>query len=272
MRKLLIFLLLCSSAFGQLTQDNKPIPGMPIGGQFAEGLIGLWTFVGPAGNLPDLSHFGNHGIITGATWQGQGLSFDGTGDNVGITDTPELRFGTGDFAIIVRVFKNTIQSAGFPQIMGKGDVGVGEWMFGESNATMLRFFGDGGNINISSGAGTWVRNRWYTVAAVRNGGIVTLYVDGVASGQDVSAGSDLNDVTNLQLGGADSDNNRWLDGIIEYAAIYNRALSASEIQALYIDQWLAFPQTPIWMFFTEPAAGGNRSIFESLIFGSGVFK
>ena len=60
---------------------------------------------------------------------------------------------------------------------------------------------------------------------------------------------------------------------MEGVAFYDRALNASEIQALYIDQWLMFQQTPIWMFFTEPApAGGNRNIFESLIFNSGVFK
>ena len=69
-----------------LGPDDKPFTGSMVrtdGHWSADGLV-LFPdfFTGDTGLLHDLSSGDNHGTITGATWQGQGLSFDGVGDFV----------------------------------------------------------------------------------------------------------------------------------------------------------------------------------------------
>ena len=89
MKKLLIILFvlcLCVSAFGQFI----PIKmfGQQPSGQYAEGLVCIWRGI-EAGNAVDESPYGNHGTITGPTWQGGGLLFDGATDKVTV---PLIKF------------------------------------------------------------------------------------------------------------------------------------------------------------------------------------
>ncbi len=284
MKKLLTILLLgiilCSTVFGQLLTDSKPIPGTPLAAnQYAERLVALYTFVGPAGNLPDSSHYGNHGTFNGSgwSWSGQGVSFPGAAtDYVGLPLSVTKAISIADEATII-IWARPNSTAGDERVMGCfGASGFRQlyiWMdaggAGPSWATGIDA-ATGGNIGENS-TGTVVTTRLQQVVCTWRDPLLRLYVDGVCITESAGFAGPISNPNSIYRVGA------WetagdFDGDIALASIYDRALSASEIQALYIQQWLMFDITPIWMFFTEPVAGGNKNIFESLIFSSGVFR
>jgi hypothetical protein len=77
-------------------------------------------------------------------------------------------------------------------------------------------------------------NGWHHVALAYDGSHVTFYVDGVADPSLSANQSSLASFTNavLNIGYSDNGLDRFV-GDIDEVRIYNRALSASEISALY---------------------------------------
>ena len=77
-------------------------------------------------------------------------------------------------------------------------------------------------------------NTWYHVAVTNVGKTATLYLDGTAVGSNTVA---INTPANTQfyigrIPGSLGDP-RQLNGEVDEVAVYNRALTASEIQAIY---------------------------------------
>jgi len=70
---------------------------------------------------------------------------------------------------------------------------------------------------------------WHHVAGTYNGSIMRMYLDGVEVGNLVVSGI-VADGSNVAFGG---DTTEKMDGLIDEAAIYNRALTANEIAAIY---------------------------------------
>ena len=76
-------------------------------------------------------------------------------------------------------------------------------------------------------------NRWHYVVGVRNGSIAKLYIDGkLEDSTQLSGTPDMSAAYNLTIG---SDWNGYFpyNGSIDDVRIYNRALSATEVQQLY---------------------------------------
>ncbi len=77
---------------------------------------------------------------------------------------------------------------------------------------------------------------WKHVAITRNGNTGTLYIDGVQVGQNTSmtlSPSSLGSTANNWIGRSQYSGDSYLDGQIDQFRIYNRALSAAEILALF---------------------------------------
>jgi hypothetical protein len=75
-------------------------------------------------------------------------------------------------------------------------------------------------------------NQWYNTSVVWDGIKLIVYINGEEVGNRLQGGTSLI-VQNLRIGTYRDNNNRWWLGNIAQVSIYNRALTASEIQQNY---------------------------------------
>jgi hypothetical protein len=206
--------------------------------RLTSGLIGYWTFDGkdmPNGRASDVSGNGNTmtlASISTTTFYapgkiGQGLNFDGVNDRA---FTSSNIVGTGATTLSAWIFPKSF-----------GELSVGE-VFSAGN-TRLRVLSTNSKFSFSSNnfsnqadsANNSVQlNKWTHIAVTRAAdGTANFYVNGVLSGTaDQNSGTPSSNSNPTEIG-----NNLTaavtFDGIIDEARIYNRLLSASEIQQLY---------------------------------------
>ena len=250
--------------------DGKPLFGAQLAeNQYSKNLVGIWPFR-EAGNLVDYSHLRNHGVITGATWAGQGLSFDGSLDYVDMGNVL-----AGDVrTVIVRFKLNNVVGRHMLASKWLSTDGNREWLF-ETNSANLRCFASntGGFVVgfVADGGTTLVADRWYTAAVVMDvdNTNCTLYLDGDEDGSDSSFAPDIfTGIGPLSIG-SESKVANFMVGDISYTSIYNRALSGAEIEALFISPWLPLQQDRIIFAPTAAVTGAVRLIDGGLI-GSGL--
>ncbi|MEU5947577.1 beta-N-acetylglucosaminidase domain-containing protein [Micromonospora sp. NPDC047465] len=77
-------------------------------------------------------------------------------------------------------------------------------------------------------------NRWHHVAAVFDGSRLTVYLDGVADNSAATSVSPGSGTASVKLGGRGDDANQRLQGDLDEAAIYDRALTAAELEAHHL--------------------------------------
>lgn len=82
----------------------------------------------------------------------------------------------------------------------------------------------------SIGATTLSTGTWHHVASVYDGTSIKVYLDGVLDGSVPTDFTLPDGSTSLKIGARGDDANTRLNGLIDEVKIYNRALSASEIQ------------------------------------------
>jgi len=212
------------------------------------GLVAYYPF---NGNANDGSGNGNNGTLVGATLTANHLgiansaySFNGSNSYIYATVT-NLPFGNSPRSISgwIKIYSNTSQFANFVASWGYGDWNPADCyaasfgLYIDNIVTTLAFWGSfvgmGANYDFHT-------NTFYSVAATYDGnGNVALYVNGAyLTEQNVG---NLNTVTNnslLRIGrSTHTDTTGWagyLTGSLDNVRIYNRALSASEVQQLYV--------------------------------------
>jgi hypothetical protein len=217
------------------------------------GLVGYWSFDGSqmSGNTAtDGSGGGNFGTLTSGPTKtigvlGQGVKFDGSDDYVTMGDAVALN------GVQSRTISTWVKFSSDP-------LTTAQWLVERGNATNATYWlwwnGDnsfslGDNTlvcghRIANGTGeqianTWtpVANMWYHVSCVYDGSQLIEYVNGVLLGSAGSATGSVTDETSsartLQLGRRIATGGSNLNGILDDARLYNRALSASEILQLY---------------------------------------
>ena len=211
-----------------------------------KGLVGYWSMNEGAGTVAgDGSGNGNRGTLTGGpTWvdgkRGKALSFDGGDDDVLVADNNSLDFGTGDMSISAWIKPNTVTTAN-QAIVDKTGGGTAAYRFNTSNADGDRLKFTRGSLfvdGVGSNDNVLVAGVWQHIAAVVNTSgtdIVTFYVNGVAQGSGNLANSSFTNANPLMIGqkGYDGSSVVNFNGLIDEVRIYNRALSAAEIQTLY---------------------------------------
>ena len=279
MKKLLIiFLFLCLPLWAQLLPADKPMFGQQIdwSNPISDGLVGYWPFV-EAGNLVDFSPYGNDGVITGATWVGEGLSFNGT------TNYTRIPFDGTDinkFTYLLWV-RPAAASTNNMIIEYTDNAATGGFYFYYTSNYVLAY-----NESVGSGVNSRTRTsiltpgEWTQIAAVvdftLSSGEATTYKDGlldstiVIDGDNPATGLPPNDFLNV---GARDGSSLFFAGDIKSISIFSRALSASEIQSLYQTPNQLIRYDPIWMFLPGEEPGGSvGSIFNSPIFGGSVVR
>jgi hypothetical protein len=208
----------------------EPFPVVNV----TSGLVALLDF---NGTVQDISGHGNHGTATGITYAvgADGLlttaaRFSGITSSVCIADSPSLRSTSATFAVWIR-FDGLSNN---PYIVHRLPHDQSWQLWCEWN-----------NINVRGGASSPVllgpsvaSGIWYHIAATVHQGVGRIYVDGVERSQgpvdplDAVAGGVVighNVVFN-------PDPLAWrLQGYVDEFRLYDRALSASEVQSLYSD-------------------------------------
>jgi hypothetical protein len=206
---------------------------------FLNGLVGWWKFDEGSGTVAHDSS-GNENdshLINGPTWVdgkiGGALSFDGLNDYVSIPDIQSSFVNDATLSAWTKII--------FPQ----GGSGSNEWKGG------LMHFGTGSNLHYTHVGGTFYINllrnnsrvdgithsvniyEWHNlVITSKLGSYWKMYIDSELL-KEVSATS-LGIPTNCFIGKSlGTSGTYWLHGLIDDVRIYDRALSAEEVQALY---------------------------------------
>lgn len=198
---------------------------------FADGLVSWW----PAnGNAHDIVG-GNHGtLVNGATFAkgvvGQAFSFDGIDDY--IDAGADTSFNITNAITLVAFIK--LGSTGRDQKVTSYFL---PYEMGICNDKIEFLPGSAGFVSVvhrnAPGGTVLKRDRWYHVATTWDGSTITSYVNGHID-RTASYSNTLDTGTNnLNIGRA-ANGGFHLDGLIDEVAIWNRALTASQIEKLFL--------------------------------------
>jgi len=228
------------------------------------GLVGHWTFDGAdvTDKVYDKSGQGNHGyFIGGATTTakvkgkiGQALKFDGVNDYVAVDSV----FTTNQTELTMSAWVNFKSFNQPPGVIMNSPIisGWDTWSGGSQKGYQVRishntFDYTMWNININDGVNynttlydnisdasftAKYANKWiHAVATFKGGQYVKLYLDGELKITNTSSipSEMVPEVRSTDWIGRTNINGGYSSAVIDDVRVYNRALSASEVKALY---------------------------------------
>jgi hypothetical protein len=190
---------------------------------------GEWHFDENAGDTArDATGNNNHGVLTGAAWAtgfaGSGLSFDGN-DTLKITTADFNMDSTNSFTIAL--WFRAVTFTGNLMLRGQYFYPYALLFSGSTLRSCVRTTTA---TNYLNGNQTLAADTWYHVVLTYNSAdsLRTIYIDGAADTANTTNGHVLSLSTNQRT---------WIgagfNGVIDEVRLYNRALSAAEIEALY---------------------------------------
>jgi len=188
-----------------------------------DGLVGYWKLNGDA---KDYSGNNNHGTVVGATivpgLKGLAYNFNGSSDYIVLSNYFNLNIAT------LTIWFNSSNLAGSIIISKNGGAGNG---YIEYHTGMLRYYSTGNTQTVNWGNPT--PSVWHCLSLVITGTQHIAYLDGTIVNSPVSSGLALFDGNlNVQIGRY-SSGGYYYNGKLSDVRIYNRALSAEEINILY---------------------------------------
>ena len=190
------------------------------------------SYPGSGSTWSDLSGNGNNGTLTnmdGANLDsanGGSFTFDGTDEYVNCGNDSSLNVGNN---ITVNVWFYVNQTASFDAIIAKvvNDYSLG-WELDNSSGTFrVTLRPSATQINLV--AGSLSVGNWYMGTMTFDNTTARLYLNGVQTGSTTSGGPvTLNSTQSLTIGRRVQGS--FYDGNIPQVSIYNRALTAQEVQ------------------------------------------
>ena len=216
------------------------VSGSISSADLTSGLVAWYPFTG---NANDASGNGNNGTVSGATLTTDGFGnanssydFNGSSNYISVPPADSLKLKNEiTLSAWVNFSGGTSGNPGSvnPRIIEFGpdtEKGYGLYTLSAS-ASRVMAFGYGG---IGIGSTTVLpENQWHLVTGVGTLSSVKIYIDGVLDGTAVGAPSGFNYSSPLTIGRKPIPAYDAYGGKIDDLRIYNRALSASEVQALY---------------------------------------
>lgn len=234
------FVLLTVVAFGGLAAAQTCI--QPPGG-----LVSWWPGDGNANDIRG----GNNGTLQGgvsfsAAEVAQGFSFNSNADGVTISHNPNLNIQSSGFSADFWMRGIKDQPDSFQSTFvekSHGFVDTTGWAFQVRSSTGFPLFaigdGTGNAFPEVIGAVDVLDGNFHHIAGTWDGSILRLYVDGVLQSGVVttafnSTPANNNRDMNIGFTWAGGGQGRFFRGIIDELEIFNRELSLSEIQAIFL--------------------------------------
>ena len=175
------------------------------------------TFVGPANYAP--------GMV------GEAFSLNGTSCYISIPDAPDLDM-TSQMTVEAWIYPYGHVGPYDPVIKksGPGQVDGFAFEFGGNVIILYVFVGGWAGV-----AGTAIpNNQWSHVAGTYDGHQIKIYVNGQLVGSGFVTGAIVPSSNPLFLGADPSNPDRHFYGLIDEATLYSTALSAADIQSIYL--------------------------------------
>ena len=206
------------------------------------GLVGFWLFNERAGTrINDISGGNNHGTainfaMQGSTsnWSGSpsgaSLLFDGVDDHIAIPNSRDLNVNV-DLTMVCRIRRKTV---GTQVDIYKAGTNTNFWSVSLMASNQINFSKQLISDNLSTG--TITDTNWHQIAVVKklnSGNNLTFYIDGKNAG--TAAVANVQSPSGLKQIGLITSS---MDGEIDYVMLYNRDLTASEVQQLYLDPFI----------------------------------
>jgi hypothetical protein len=203
----------------------------------ATGPVGWWKLDENTGlSAADGSGNGNNGTLTnGPVWtagrMGSGLAFDGTNDSVIIPHSPSLAMA-GAFSMAAWV-NPAVSTTSFKSVMVKNYT---HFLYASvkgycgNGAVLAGFVGTAGTKTVCAPT-PLPANAWTHLAATNDGSVLRLYRNGVMTSSAAVTGVPVASTGTLQLGA--NRFGEYFNGKLDEARVYNRALSAAEVLALF---------------------------------------
>ena len=198
---------------------------------------GFWKFdEGSGSTILDSSGENNTGVNSGAVWTtgkiGQALQFDGIDDFVEVPHSSSLNFSdTGTIAAWIKIPSVGAVSRGNIVSKGGGWNRRG-WMLTTLDYNRIRFHWQSGADKFIDSQAVLTYDEWHHIAAMMNGSIMKIYIDGVQDLNTLSNSESADTMTVLRIGRSDYLGNLPFKGNIDDVRIYDRALSEAEITTL----------------------------------------
>jgi hypothetical protein len=211
-------------------------------------LVSWWKFDETSGITAHDSADSHNGTVVGnSAWtagQINGcLDFDGNGDYVDFGDIDQFEFGGNDFTIAFWFKKEGThdigpENSGYGIMVSKYNWSLGrQWSFSQApdgKISFATFYTHTSGESITS-TNSYPVDQWVYCAGVRDGPNKYLYLNGIVDVNGPCQGV-LTGRSTKVLVGAIQDPSKYynfFNGKIDDVRIYNRALSAAEIQQLY---------------------------------------
>jgi LruC domain-containing protein len=211
--------------------DNSQKSGVQVLDYPTEGLLALWHFNETSGTQATDAQGGFNGEVTGGSWtpgiNQNCISLSGENSRVLIPSNPDLNL-TNDAISLSFWFK-------------MGEIGNdGTLMF--HNTKYIVRIDNHGKVNFAlynptykSVTTPWseriIDADWHHVAATYDGETMKLYIDNELKASLLTSGNLNSRVTNVYIGSMTTS--EYFGGLIDEAALYNRALTVEEINTIF---------------------------------------
>jgi hypothetical protein len=197
------------------------------------GLVAAYGFEEGSGTTTnDASGLGNPGTITAGTWAttgrfGKALSFNGTSSLVTVNDAAALRLMS---AMTLEAWVRPTAAASWRcAVLKETSGGLAYGLYASDASTRPgSFLRIGSDVDVTAPSAITL-NAWTHLAATYDGATLRLFVNGTQVTSRALTGTIVSSTQPLRIGG----NQVWGEyfaGLIDEVRVYNRALSAAEIQ------------------------------------------
>jgi hypothetical protein len=198
--------------------------------------------------------------VNGPVWTsgkiGNALSFDGVDDFVTLPNSI-VSSSVGSVSMWVKTPTNFADSGmlfySSSVSTGNGGGAENELHLNYLSDERIQFFIEGGSADVSIvSASTYADNAWHHLAATWDiNGNAILYIDGAQAGYSVHDANNFTGSARTYLG-RPAVSTRYYTGLIDEVRLFNVAIGASQIQALYSDQTAPAVSSSIFAFDTAP--------------------
>ena len=212
----------CPSIFNP-DQDNVDITNT----------VAVWRFDEETGTTASDSMGSNDGRVNGASWTtgqvGNALSFSGVGDEVVVDNSVSLHIN-GPITVMAWIKVGTFDKE-WQAIITKGH---NSWRLHRSGSGSTVAFGTTGLSNQELNGTTAVDDgNWHHVTGVWDGTTKYIYIDAIEENQAVATGTIPINGYGIAMGANLAMPNRNWNGQIDEVAIFDRALTGTEIDNIY---------------------------------------